>query len=153
MSRRKKHIELSELEYDRLLQESKYHEKPEYREKCRALLLNHAGVSIKQVAGHLKINHITVGNWLIAWETDKFDSLPRKKGQGCKPILVATDSAHIALLDKAVSVHRQNVKGIKAELVNALDKPMSTETVRRFLKKTVIHGSASDVVRTQRKTK
>ena len=47
MSRREKHIELSEQEYTKLLEESKCHVKPEYREKCRALLMNHAGVSIK----------------------------------------------------------------------------------------------------------
>ena len=153
MSRKRKYIELSELEHDKLLRESKYHEKPEYREKCRALLLNYAGVSIKQVAGHLDMSHITVGNWLMAWEKNKFDSLARKKGQGCKPILVATNSVHIDLLDKAVVTHRQNVKGIKAELVSALGKPMSTETVKRFLKKIIIHGGVSDAAPILRKIK
>ena len=153
MSRREKHIELTEPEYDRLLKESKYHEKPEYREKCRALLLNHAGISIKQVAGHLKMSHVTIGNWLMGWEIDKFDSLARKKGQGCKPILVATNSTHIDLLDKAVGIHCQDVKGIKAELIKSLGKPMSNETVKRFLKKIIIHGDVSVVAPIRRKMK
>lgn len=151
MSRREKHIELTEPEYDQLLKESKYHDKPEYREKCRALLLNHAGVSIRQVAGHLKVSHITIGNWIIRWEADKFESLARKKGQGCKPILTPTNSAHVDLLDKAVSLHRQDVKSIKAELVKALGKPMSNDTVKRFLKKIIIPGDVSGGVPIRRK--
>jgi transposase len=153
MSRRQKHIELSEPEYDRLLNESKYHDKPEYREKCRALMLNHAGVTIKQVAIHLQVHFVTIGNWIMDWEKDKFDSLARKKGQGCKAILVATDPVHIDCLDQAVSLHRQDIKGIKAELIKSLGKPMSNDTVKRFLKKIIIHGGASDAAPTQRKTK
>lgn len=153
MSRREKHIELSELEHERLLRESKYHEKPEYREKCRALLLNRAGVSITQVSVHLEMNKMTIGKWMKAWEKEKFDSLARKKGQGCKPILTLTNSTHTDLLDKAVNIHRQDVKSIKVALVEALGKPMSTETVKRFLKKIIIHGGACDVAPIQHKTR
>jgi len=53
---------------------------------------------------------------------------------------VLTNSIHVNLLDKVVDIHRQDVKGIKAELVQALGKPMSSETVKRFLKKIIIYG-------------
>jgi len=59
------------VKHERLLRESKYHDKPEYRLKCRALLLNRAGIAIKQVALHLDLHHITIGNWLTAWEKYK----------------------------------------------------------------------------------
>lgn len=153
MSRKEKHIDLSESEENRLLQASKYHEKSQYREKCRAILLNHAGVSIKQIAQHLKISHITIGKWLIAWQEYQFDSLARKKGQGRKPILTIANSAHVETLDKAVEIHRQNVKGIQTELIKELQTTMSTDTVKRFLKKIIIHGDASDAVRIQPKIK
>lgn len=84
---------------------------------------------------------------------EKFDSLARKKGQGCKPILTLTNSTHTDLLDKAVNIHRQDVKSIKVALVEALGKPMSTETVKRFLKKIIIHGGACDVAPIQHKTR
>ena len=153
MSRKQKHIDLSESEQGTLLRDSKYHQKPEHRERSRAILLNHAGVSIKQIADHLKVSHITVGKWLIAWEHYKFDSLDRKKGQGRRSILIITNSVHVETLDKAVEIHRQNVKGIQAELIKSLEMPMSSETVKRFLKKIIIHGDASDAVRIHRKTK
>jgi transposase len=153
MSRQQKHIDLTEADQNMLLKESKYHLKPEYREKCRAILLNHAGVSIKQIATHLQVSHITVGNWLRAWEVNGFSSLSRKVGQGRKPILMVTNALHTQVLDKAVEAHRQNVKAIQAELIQSLAVPMSADTVKRFLKKIIIHGDASGGVRTQAKTK
>ncbi len=135
MSRKEKHIDLTESDQNTLLRESKYHLKPEYRERCRAILLNHAGVSIQQVATHLQVSHITVGNWLRAWETSRFSSLARKVGQGRKPILTVTNALHTDVLDKAVEAHRQDVKAIQAELIQSLEVPMSTDTVKRFLKK------------------
>ena len=71
----------------------------------------------------------------MAWEKDKFNSLARKKGQGRKAILSVRNSIHVELLDKAVETHRQDVKGIQTELINSLETPMSTDTVKRFLKK------------------
>lgn len=153
MSRKRKHIDLSESEQSALLKGSKYHEKSQYREKCRVILLNHAGVSITQIADHLKISHITVGRWLIAWQIRKFDSLDRQKGQGRKAILTLTNSAHVVSLDKAVEIHRQNVKGIQTELINSLQIPMGSDTVKRFLKKIVIHGDVPDAVRILPKTR
>lgn len=63
MSRKEKHIDLTESEQITLREGAKYHPKVEFREKCRALLLNQAGVTIRQIATHLDVNHNTVGNW------------------------------------------------------------------------------------------
>ncbi len=70
-----------------------------------------------------------------AWETSRFSSLARKVGQGRKPILTVTNALHTDVLDKAVEAHRQDVKAIQAELIQSLEVPMSTDTVKRFLKK------------------
>lgn len=135
MSRKEKHIDLNEPEQITLRKGAKYHLKSEFREKCRALLLNQAGVTIKQIATHLDVNHNTVGNWINAWETVGIVGLNRKLGQGRIPIMSVTNSNHIQHLDKAVDTHAQNVKAIQAELVKELNTPMSSDTVKRFFKK------------------
>lgn len=112
MSRKEKHIDLIESEQITLREGAKYHPKVEFREKCRALLLNQAGVTIKQIATHLDVNHNTVGNWINAWETAGIIGLNRKIGQGRNPILSVTNANHIQQLDKAVETHSQNVKAI-----------------------------------------
>jgi len=153
MSRKNKRIDLTESERITLREGSKYHPKPEFREKCHGLLLNHAGVTIQQIATHLEVNHNTVGNWIKAWEHTGIAGLNRKNGQGRKLILSVRNSTHTQILDKAVEAHRQNVKAIQAELIKELDKPMSSDTVKRFLKKIIIPGGVSVAVRTKVKTK
>lgn len=143
MSRKEKHIDLIESELITLREGAKYHPKVEFRQKCRALLLNQAGVTMKQIATHLDVNHNTVGNWITIWETAGIVGLSRKLGQGRNPILSVTNASHIHHLDKAVDTHSQNVKAIQAELVKELNTPMSSDTVKRFLKKIIIHGDVS----------
>ena len=153
MSRREKHIDLVEAELVTLQEGAKYHPKPEFREKCRALLLNQAGVTIQQIATHLAVNHNTVGSWIKIWQTIGLVGLNRKAGQGRTPILSVTNSTHTQYLDKAVEAHAQNVKAIQAELVKELATPMSSDTIKRFLKKIIIHGDASAGVRIKVRTK
>ena len=153
MSRKEKHIDLIESEQITLREGAKYHPKVEFREKCRALLLNQAGATIKQIATHLGVNHNTVGNWINAWQTAGIVGLNRKIGQGRSPILSVTNANHIQQLDKAVETHSQNVKAIQAELEKELNTSMSSDTVKRFLKKIIIHGDASVAVRIKAKTK
>lgn len=153
MSRKEKHIDLIESEQITLREGAKYHAKVEFREKCRALLLNQAGVTMRQIATHLDVNHNTVGNWIKAWEIAGIVGLNRKAGQGRSPILSVTNTSHIQQLDKAVEAHSQNVKAIQADLIQQLNTPMSSDTVKRFLKKIIIHGDASGGVRIKARTK
>lgn len=153
MSRKEKHIALVESEQITLREGAKYHPKVEFREKCRALLLKQAGVTIKQIAAHLDVNHNTVGNWIKTWERVGIVGLNRKIGQGRSPILSVTNTTHVQYLDRAVESHSQNVKAIQAELVKELNTPMSADTVKRFLKKIIIHGDASAGVRIKAKIK
>ncbi len=140
------------MEKSTLQQGAKHHPKVEFREKCRGLLLNQAGVTIKQVATHLSVNHNTVGNWIKAWEKLGIAGLQRKTGQGRIPILNVTSSDHVKALEKAVNTDAKNVKMIQAELIETLNTPMSSDTVKRFLKKIIIPGVVSAVAPTRRKT-
>lgn len=153
MSRKEKHIDLVETELLTLQEGAKYHPKPEFREKCRALLLNQAGVTIKQIATHLAVNHNTVGSWIKIWQTVGLVGLSRKVGQGRTPILSVNNATHTHYLDKAVEAHAQNVKAIQAELIKELATPMSSDTVKRFLKKIIIRGDVSAGVRIKARIK
>ena len=143
MSRKEKHIALTETERLTLREGSKYHPKPEFRVKCQGLLLNHTGMGFKAIATHFGVNHNTVGNWVKAWETVGIAGLCRKNGQGRKLILSINNAVHTDLLDKTVETHRQNVKAIRSELVKELARPMSSDTVKRFLKKILTVGDES----------
>lgn len=153
MHRNEKHIELTESERITLQEGSNHHPKSEFRKKCHGLLLNHTGLSYTKVALYLEVNNNTLTNWVKAWETNGITGLSRKSGQGRQPILNMTTTAHTQVLHRAVEKHCQDVKLIQAELTRELRTPMSTDTVKRFLKKTIIRGVASAVVPTKGKTR
>ena len=77
--------------------------------------------------------------------------LSRKHGQGRKQILSVSNKKHTDVLDKAVDSHYHNIKAIQADLVKELALPMSTDTVKRFLKKIIIPIDVSVGVRTKHK--
>lgn len=153
MSRKTKYIDLTESERITLREGSKHHPKSEFRGKCQALLLNHSGLPIRQIAFYLGVNHNSLGNWIKAWEKVGIVGLSRKTGQGRKPILSVQNSRHVKVLDQAVEAHSQNVRAIQAELIQALDQPMSPDTVKRFLKRIITLGDASAGVAIKGKTK
>ncbi len=153
MRSQEKHIDLTESERVTLQEGSTYHPKAEFRKKCHGLLLNHAGLSFTVIADYLVVNVNTVGNWVRAWETAGITGLCRRSGQGRPPLLNSTTVAHTQALTNAVETHSQDVKAIQADLIKELNTPMSSDTVKRFLKKIIIRGGASDAVRMRGRTK
>lgn len=65
----------------------------------------------------------------------------RQKGQGRRAILSVTNTAHQQALKQAVAAHYQDAGCIKTELEEALGQPLSRDTVKRFLKKTITAGT------------
>ena len=139
---RKRHIELADLEQFTLQEGFKNHPKHEFRRAAQALLWNHKGWPIKAIAEALDVCPQTVSNWLTAFEQDGLVGLMRQKGQGRRPILSITNQAHQQALDKAVALHYQDAGRIQADLQTALGQPMSRDTVKRFLKKTITPTTA-----------
>lgn len=153
MSRKQKYIQLLEAEEKTLQEAMKNHPKADFRQKSNALLMSHQGLCISFIAKFFQVKPDTVGGWFISWENQGLIGLQRLKGQGRKPILKVSNKEHIRALDEAVEKHYQDVGRIKSALEEALKTPMSKDTVKRFLKKTITHGVVFDVVRIKDKIK
>lgn len=142
---RKRCIELADAELLTLREGIKQHPKYEFRRACQALLWSHKKWAAKTIATQLEVCPQTVGNWLTAWQEDGLVGLMRQKGQGRKPILSLTNDTHQQALTKAVENHYQDAARIRTQLEEVLGQPMSRDTVKRFLKKTILPGIASGV--------
>jgi transposase len=153
MSRRKRTIELSEPERITLREGSKHHPKHEFRIRCQALLLSGKGWSVKAIAHHLEVGEHAVSYWFTHWENQGLVGLMRQTGQGRKPKLSVSNQVHQQTLAQAVGHHYQDIARIKAELEASLGFSMSVDTVKRFLKKTITLGTASDVLLKRGKTR
>ncbi|WP_019991351.1 helix-turn-helix domain-containing protein [Rudanella lutea] len=134
---RKRRIELTDSEQITLQEALKNHPKHEFRRSAQALLWNHKGWAVKTIAQALNVCSQTVSNWLTAFEQEGLVGLRRQKGQGRRPILSIANPTHQQALTKAVAAHYQDAARIQAHLQTALGQPMSRDTVKRFLKKTI----------------
>ena len=139
---RKRCIELTDSELLTLREGIKQHPKHEFRRACQALLWSHKKWAAKTIATELEVCPQTVGSWLTAWQEDGLVGLMRQKGQGRKPILSLTNTAHQHALTKAVDNHYQDAERIKVELQQIIGQSISKDTVKRFLKKTIMPGTA-----------
>ena len=137
---RKRCIELTDDQQLTLREAIKYHPKHEFRRGCQALLWSHKNWAAQTIAAELEVCPQTIGNWLTAWQEDGLVGLMRQKGQGRKPILSLTNASHQQALTKAVDNHYQDAARIRTELEAVLGQPMSRDTVKRFLKKTILPG-------------
>lgn len=140
---RKRCIELSDDQQLTLREAIRYHPKHEFRRACQALLWSHKKWAAQTIAAELEVCPQTVGSWLNAWQEEGLVGLMRQKGQGRKPILSLTNSTHQQALSTAVDNHYQDANRIKTELEQIIGQPMSRDTVKRFLKKTITPGIAS----------
>lgn len=139
---RKRNINLTDLEQLTLQEGLKNHPKHEFRRATQALLWNAKGWAVKTIAQALEVCPQSVSKWITAFEGHGLVGLMRQKGQGRKPILSLTNDTHQQALNKAVAAHYQDAGRIQADLQVALGQPMSRDTVKRFLKKTLMPTTA-----------
>lgn len=143
MKWKKRYIQLSEAEELTLRSGVKNHPKSEFRRKCQALLLSHRGLAMRQICEVLEVSQTSLCSWFSQWEAKGICGLQRSKGQGRKPILRVEEAAHQKALVRAQTAHYQDVKSIQSALIKELKLGMSTDTVKRFLKKIITPGAAS----------
>ena len=139
---RKRHIDLTDSEQLTLQEGLKNHPKYEFRRAVQALLWNHKGWAVKAIAQALEVCPQSVSHWLTSFEREGLVGLMRQRGQGRKPILSLTNDTHQQALKQAAATHYQDAGRIQADLQVVLGQPMSRDTVKRFLKKTITPTTA-----------
>lgn len=110
-----------------------------FRKRCQLILLKNEGRTSKEVSQIIKINEVSVNNWLDRYQAEGIKGLMTKPGRGRKPLLSQTQ--HAAIVEKAVQKERQRLAQAKVILAQAkvileqeLSKQFSLKTLKRFLK-------------------
>lgn len=106
-----------------------------FRERCQMILLKSENHTSSEIARFLNCHKITVHQWVKRFEREGIEGLNMRPGRGRRAILqVSTD---LGAVRAAVIRSRQRISLAKAELEAELQKPFSTTTLKRFLKKTI----------------
>ncbi len=106
-----------------------------FRERCQMILLKSEKRTSAEIASFLDCHKITVHEWVKRYQAEGIDSLKMRPGRGRRAILSAVTD--LEAVRAAVIRSRQRISLAKTELEAELQKPFSTATLKRFLKKTV----------------
>jgi transposase len=112
-----------------------------YRQRCQLVMLKSEGRSSKEVAAIIKMNAITINNWLNRYELKGLAGLKTKPGRGRQ--LVLEPERDIGQVRWAVTQERQRLGQAKVLLEQQLGKEFSLKTLKRFLKKLSAATNAS----------
>lgn len=128
-------IQLSEEQRQALEEGYRNGKSHAFRERCRMILLKSENRTSAEIARFLDCHKITVHEWVKRYQAAGIKGLKTRPGRGRRAILqVSTDLSRVRA---AVSRSRQRISLAKAELEGELQKPFSTATLKRFLKKTI----------------
>ena len=106
-----------------------------FRQRCQMILLKSEKRTSAEIARFLDCHKITVHEWVKRFEAEGIEGLKMRPGRGRRAIL--QESADLGAVRAAVIRSRQRIRVAKAELETELQKPFSTMTLKRFLKKTI----------------
>lgn len=106
-----------------------------FRERCQMILLKSEKHTSREIADFLGCHKVTVHEWVKRFEAEGVAGLKMRPGRGRRAILqAATD---LGAVRAAVQRSRQRIGLARVELEAELQKPFSTTTLKRFLKKTI----------------
>ncbi|MFY7732295.1 MAG: helix-turn-helix domain-containing protein [Bacteroidia bacterium] len=132
--RAKRYIELSPSEVITLEEGYKNVKHHQFKSRCHCLLLSNQGYDMATLKSIFQVTHPTITNWFDGWEKQGIVGLWNKSGQGRKFILTEADKP---LIKSKVQSSPQQLKKVRLELKEELNKEFSTKTLQRFLKSLV----------------
>jgi len=113
-----------------------------FSRRCHILLLKSEGRTSTEVGSIVKMNHISVNNWLTRYESEGIEGLKTRPGRGRKQIL--DHQKDVEKVRQAVEKERQRLSQARQLLEQQLSKEFSTRTLKRFLKNISADGNEFD---------
>jgi transposase len=126
-------IELSAAPRQELEQGHRFGKSHAFRQRCQLVLLKSEGRTSEQVGQIVRMNPVTVNNWLSRYQAAGLAGLETRPGRGRKPVFEPTRD--LAQVRQAVVGERQRLSQAKLLLEEQLGREFSLKTLRRFLKK------------------
>lgn len=129
--RAKRYVKLDEHELLTMKEGYKNVNHHQFKSRCHCLILSSQGHDMASLKAIFQVTHGTITNWFDSWEQNGIIGLRNKLGQGRKFILKDSD---LSLIKLKVQASPQQLKQVREELKQELNKEFSTKTLQRFLK-------------------
>src|SRR5262245_29607874 len=122
--------------FRRCYKESKHHR---VRQRAHCILLSFEGRTTTDLMEIFAVDRLTIYHWFEAWEASHFVGLYDHKGRGRPPKLTVEEQMKA---QQYIEQYPQDMKKVVHLLEQETSKRVSTKTLKRLLKKTVMSGNA-----------
>ena len=120
----------------RCSKESQHHR---VRQRAHCILLSFDGRTTTDLMDIFEVDRLTISHWFDAWEAHHFAGLYDHKRCGRHPQLTVEEQEKA---QQYIAQYPQDMKKVVHLLEQETSKRVSTKTIKRILKKTVISGNA-----------
>ena len=119
-----------------------YKESPQHRVRQRAhcILLSFGGKTTTELMPIFAVERLTIYHWFDAWEKRRFAGLYDHAKCGRPPKLTEAEQEQA---QQYIAQHPQNMKKVVHLLEQETAKRVSTQTIKRLLKKIALSGNGS----------
>ena len=121
----------------RCYKESQHHR---VRQRAHCILLSFDGKTTTELMHIFSVERLTIYHWFDAWERCRFAGLYDHAKCGRPPKLTEAEQEQA---QQYIVQHPQNMKKVVHLIEQETAKHVSTKTIKRLLKKTVMSGNGS----------
>jgi transposase len=123
----------------RCYKESQHHR---VRQPAHCILLSFGGKTTTELRHIFAVERLTIYHWFDAWEKRRFAGLYDHAKCGRPPKLTEAEQEQA---QQYIAQHPQNMKKVVHLLEQETSERVSTKTIKRLLKKTVMSGNGSNM--------
>ncbi|GAB3317455.1 hypothetical protein GCM10027299_08780 [Larkinella ripae] len=105
------------------------------KKRCQCVLYSYYGLTVSELMDMFAVDRRSIYNWMNRWQEDGVQGLQDKPGRGLKPKLNPEDKQHVEKVMKAMMTYPKEPRQVLQQINHQLPKPISQDTLRRFVKK------------------
>ncbi len=105
------------------------------KKRCQCVLYSYYGLTVSELMDMFAVDRRSIYNWMNRWSEDGVQGLMDKPGRGLKPKLNPDDQQHVEKVIQAMMTFPKEPRQALQQINHQLPKPVSQDTLRRFVKK------------------
>jgi transposase len=111
------------------------------RRRCQCILYSYQGMQVNELVSMFQVDRRSIYNWMNRWNQGGFDALIDRPGRGLKPKLNVASHDHVEDVKQAFQMYQGNYYRTLEYINDRISKPVSHDTLRRFVKKLMVTGA------------
>ncbi|WP_128548340.1 helix-turn-helix domain-containing protein [Larkinella soli] len=105
------------------------------KKRCQCVLYSYYGLTVSELMEMFSVDRRSIYNWMNRWQKGGLQGLQDKPGRGLKPKLNPADKQHVEKVMQALMSFPKEPRQVLQQINHQLPKPISQDTLRRFVKK------------------